>query len=352
MRNFLIILLLIVAGIIAAVIIGFDIKEMASDTYYDDEQEGLDEQIIIRLSYVTAENTPKGRTASRFATLVEDKTNGQVIVHLFPNATLYNDKNEWKAVQNGNVEMIAPATAKISEHYPEWQILDLPFAFPNYRAVEAAYEGEIGETLLEELDRSNVKGLDLWYNGFKQITNRDYSIKTPDDFSRLHFRTMPGEVIQEQFNQLNASSSTLPFSKTYQNLEVNFVDAQENTLSNINTKKFYDYQQYLTISNHGYLGYGVLINRDFWNSLSPSIQKAINDSISEATDWGRRHAIEINDQHARALRSNKSLDIYTLSAEERAQWFRTLQPLYDKTRQTVGSDLMKELNQIKYQHAY
>src|SRR5699024_2665417 len=258
--------------------IGFDMEGIASDTYYDDEQEGLQEQIIIRFSHVAAENTPKGRTATKFAALLEDKTNGKVKVHICPNAILYNDANEWKAVQNGSVEMIAPATAKISEHYPIWQILDLPFAFPNYRAVEAAYEGKIGKALLEGLEHTNVKGLDLWYNGFKQITTQESVIRTPDDFSRLHFRTMPGAVIQEQFNQLNASTSILPFNKTYQNLKVDFVDGQENTLSNINTKKFYEHQQYLTISNHGYLGYGVLMNRDFWNGLSSQVQESINEA--------------------------------------------------------------------------
>lgn len=332
--------------------VGFDIEAMTSDIYYDDEQEGLDEQIMIRFSHVAAEDTPKDRTTSKFAALVEDKTNGKVKVHIYPNATLYNDANEWEAVQNGSVEMIAPATAKISEHYPKWQILDLPYAFPNYQAIEEAYEGKIGETLLKALDRSKVKGLSLWYNGFKQITNQEYLIRTPDDFNRLHFRTMPGVVIKEQFNQLNASTSTISFSKTYQNLEVNFVDGQENTLSNINTKKFYEHQQYLTISNHGYLGYGVLINRDFWNSLSPDIQESITEAMNEATSWGRRHAIEINDQHARELRSNQPMNIHTLTTEERFQWEQALQPVYEKTKQTVSSELMKEINRIKEKYAY
>ncbi|ALX50694.1 C4-dicarboxylate ABC transporter [Lentibacillus amyloliquefaciens] len=334
--------------------IGFDMEEFgfASGIYYDDEQEGLEEQIIIRFSHVAAENTPKGRAASKFAELLEDKTNGKVKVHLFPNAILYNDTNEWEAVQSGSVEMIAPATAKISEHYPIWQILDLPFAFPNHQAVEKTYEGKIGEALLEGLDHTNVKGLDLWYGGFKQITTQESVIREPDDFNRLHFRTMPGAVIQEQFSQLNASTSIIPFNKTYQNLEVNFVDGQENTLSNINTKKFYEHQQYLTISNHGYLGYGMLMNRDFWNGLPSEVQESINEAIHEATAWGRRHAIEINDQHARAIRSNQSLEIYTLPAEERAKWRQALRPVYDKVEQTVGSNLMKEIETIRENYAY
>lgn len=351
MRNLFIILSFIIAGITAAVIIGFDIESMTSTVYYDDEQEGLNEQITINFSHVVAENTPKGRTASKFAELVEEKTDGIVAVHLYTNGTLYNDSNEWEAVQNGNVDMIVPATAKISEHFPNWQILDLPFAFPNNKAVVDAYEGKIGETLLNELEGSNVKGLGLWYDGFKQITNRKHPIKQPSDFDRLHFRAIPSGVVKEQFNQLNASTSEIRFNKTYENLKVNFLDGQENTFSNISTKKFYEHQPYLTMSSHGYLGHGVLINRDFWESLPDDIQELINEAMKEATDWGRRHAIEINDQHARQLRSNQTIDIYTLSTQERDQWKNALQPVYTKTEQKVRDDLMDELYHIQKTYA-
>src|SRR5699024_3800320 len=102
-------------------------------------------------------------------------------------------------------------------------------AFPTYDAVTAAYEGNIGQTLLKDLKQTNVKGLSFWYNGYKQITTNKDQVKVPNDFNRLHFRAMPSPAIEKQFNQLGASTSSLPFNKTYRNLEVNFIDGQENT---------------------------------------------------------------------------------------------------------------------------
>lgn len=319
---------------------------------YDDEQEGLEEQVIIRFSHVAATDTPKGQTARQFAKLVEEKTKGKVEVHIFPNATLYNDSNEWEAIQNGKVEMIAPATAKLSEQFPKWQVLDLPFAFPTYQAVTAAYEGDIGQTLMEELEGTSVRGMAFWYNGYKQITNQTHPITTPSDFKRLHFRVMPGPVIEEQFDQLNASTSTLPFNKTYRNLEVDFIDGQENTISNIYTKKFYQHQKYLTLSNHAYLGYGVLTNRDFWDSLSDDVQRSLKEAMDEATDWGRRHSIEINDQDTRELKRGRSMDVHILSNEERDLWKKVLKPVYKKITPIVGKDLMDEIYRIQEQYAY
>lgn len=331
----------------AAVIIGFDVETIKSTKNYDDEQEGLDKQVIIRFSHILAEDTPKGKTARHFAKLVEDKTNGQVKVHIFPNATLYNETNEWEAIENGSVEMIAPATAKVSNHFPKWQILDLPFAFPSYQSVTEAYEGKIGRILMEEFEGTNVKGMTFWYNGFKQITNNKQPIKLPADFKRLHFRIMPGSIIRKQFDQLHASTSVLPFNKTYQNLKVNFIDGQENTLSNIYTKKFYQHQRYLTISNHGYLGSAVLINKAFWNSLSEEIRENIRLAMDESTDWSRRHSIEINDRHIRELKRTQSMEIHILSKDERKKWHRALKPVYKNMEQIVGRDLMEELYRIQ-----
>lgn len=352
MRNIFIIVSFIITGLISAVIIGFDIEKMQVTKGYDDEQEGLNEQVIIRFSHVVATDTPKGQTARRFAELVEDKTNGKVKVHIFPNATLYNDTNEWEAIQNGSVEMIAPATAKLSDRFPKWQVLDLPFAFPTYQAVTAAFEGEIGQRLMEELEGTSVKGMTFWYNGYKQITNQKHTIRNPSDFDRLHFRVMPSPVIEEQFGLLDASTSNLPFNKTYRNLEVHFVDGQENTISNIYTKKLYQHQKYMTISNHGYLGYGVLINRGFWDSLSLNNKKSIQDAMEEATDWGRRHSIEINDQNTRELKRNQTMNIHFLSGEERSRWKKVLKPVYEKVTPLVGNELMNQIYRIQEEYAY
>lgn len=352
MRTFLAISSIIVAGFLSAIFIGFDTNESKHSLDYDDEQEMLDNQIVIRFSHVVAETSPKGAAARKFAELVYEKTDGKVKVEVFPNGVLYNDNNEWEAIQNGNVEMIAPATSKLTSRYPRWQLLDMPFMFPDHQAVQEAYEGEIGKTLIEDFKHDNVKPLIFWYNGFKQITNRKYPIIEPEDFERTHFRTMPSDVIKEQFHLMGASTSVIPFNKIYRNLEVDFIDGQENTISNIYTKKLYKHQPYLTFSNHGYLGYAVLVNRDFWDDLPDDIKGQVSQALAEATDWNRRHAIEINDMHIRALKRTEQTEIYFLTQEQEEEWKEKLEPIYIKFKPIIGEELMEKALKLreKYSH--
>ncbi|SES67668.1 C4-dicarboxylate-binding protein DctP [Salinibacillus kushneri] len=345
-------LLFLLAGLGTIIFFSLDLRELASSYEYDDEQQTLNSKIVIRFSHVAAENSPKGRAARRFADLVHERTNGKVSVEVYPNSILYHDQNQWQALKEGKVEMIAPTTSKVAQHIPSFQVLDLPYAFPNHEAVDEAYKGEIGQALLEDLEKEHVKGLTFWHNGYKQITNNKLPLGTPEDFYRLHFRTMPSPVLESQFQAVHASTSTLPFNKTYENLEVEFINGQENTISNIYTKKFYEVQDYLTLSNHGYLGYVVIVNEDFWDGLSPEILDAINQALSETTEWVRRHSIEINDQHMRNLRRLNQMTIQTLSPIQRAEWKQAFKPVYKETEERIGEELMDKIYKLqdKYQN--
>ncbi|MFQ3544334.1 DctP family TRAP transporter solute-binding subunit [Halobacillus rhizosphaerae] len=352
MRTIMAITLFILTGILTALFFGFDFSKAANSLEYDDEQEGMKDEIVIKFSHVAAENTPKGRAARKFASLVQERTRGKIKVQIFANGSLYNDQNEYQALLDGHVQMIAPATSKLTKHYPKWQVLDLPFAFPTQKAVQEAYEGKIGNILLNTLDSDHVKGLTFWYNGYKQITNDEKPIILPEDFTRMHFRIMPSPVIKSQFKMLDASTSVLPFNKVYRNLEVQFIDGEENTFSNIYTKKLYRHQKYLTISNHAYLGYVVLMNGKFWNRLSPENKKIINQALKETTEWNHRHSIETNDQQKRYLMKTNALKIHYLTNEEEKRWKEALGPVYHKAAPIVGKKLMNEVDRLQKKYSY
>ncbi|MGP4074611.1 DctP family TRAP transporter solute-binding subunit [Halobacillus sp. K22] len=342
--------LFILTGIVTALWFGFDLSEATDSLNYDDEQEGIEDKVVIKFSHVVAENTPKGRAARRFASLIHERTDGDIKVEIYSNGTLYNDQNEYDALKNGHIQMIAPATSKLTERFPKWQVLDLPFAFPNYQAVEEAYEGTIGRTLLDQLE-PNVKGMTFWYNGYKQMTSSDQPMILPSDFNRTHVRIMPSPVIESQFHALGASTTQMPFNKTYNNLEVDFINGQENTLSNIYSKNLYKEQDYLTISDHGYLGYVVLMNDEFWSKLSNEHQAIITQALEETTDWIKRHSIEINDTHLRQIKRTASLDVHYLTKKQRVLWKEAVTPVYEETEPIVGESLMQEIYRLqeKYQ---
>ncbi|SFJ48744.1 C4-dicarboxylate-binding protein DctP [Halobacillus dabanensis] len=349
MKTFAAISLFIFTGIFTALFFGFDLSEASESLEYDDEQEGLEDEVVIKFSHVVAENTPKGEAVRKFASLVQDRSNGEIKVEVYSNGTLYNDENEFTALMNGHIQMIAPATSKMTERFPKWQVLDLPFAFPDYDAVRQAYEGEIGLTLLNNLE-NGVKGMTFWYNGFKQLTSDKQPLTVPSDFNRTHFRIMPSPMIESQFRALGASTSMLPFNKTYSNLEVDFIDGQENTPSNVYTKKLFQEQKYMTISNHGYLGYVVLMNEAFWENLSEEHQTIVQEALNETTNWIRRHSIEMNDAHLRMMKRADSIEVHYLTNKQKQLWKQTFEPVYEEAENIVGKRLMEEIYGIQEQY--
>lgn len=313
----------------------------------DDEQNGLNSQIIIKFSHVVAENTPKGLAASKFAELVNEKTNGKVKVEVFPNAILYSDKEEIAALKRGDIQMIAPSFSKLISIVPEWKVLDLPFIFRDDQHVKAVFTGDIGKKLLNLLNQDDLKGLAFWSNGFKQMTSYKRSLITPNDFNGQTFRVMPGDVIEKQFLLLNATPVVAPFDQVYRSLEKRKFDGQENTISNIYSKRFYDVQNYLTISNHGYLGYAVVINKTFWNKLPSDIQTKLLEAIQETTIWNLNNSKQMNDAQLVKLRQNSDIDVHILTNEEKQIWMDRFKPLYQSVKDEVGKDLVNQIQNVR-----
>ncbi|WP_372663392.1 DctP family TRAP transporter solute-binding subunit [Cohnella sp.] len=347
MRTFWGIGIFILIGLITAIGIGFFSQFNNTPSAYDDEQIGLGQQTIIKFSYVVAENTPKGLAAQEFARLVKDKTNDSVRVELFPNASLYNETDEVEALQRGRVQMIAPSFSNISEVVPEWMVMDLPFAFQNEAAVEQAFQSTIGDILLRKLEPEGIIGLGFWGNGFQQMTSNRGLLVHPEDFRDLRFRILPSKVIEAQFHHLKATTISIPFNQVYRSMESGKVDAGENTISNIYSKKLYEVQKHLTLSNHAYLGYGVLMNKSFWEKLPQNQRKAIAEAMQETTAWANQNAISTNRKQWEELIKKNQMGIHILSPEERREWQQTLEPVYQEVEPYIGKELMEAVYELR-----
>lgn len=309
----------------------------------DDEQTGLNDQIVIKFSHVVAENTPKGLAAEKFAEIIADRTDGKIKVEVFPNEIMYSDEKELQALKKGDVQMIAPSYSKMTEVIPEWQVLDLPFIFQDEQHVKNVYTGEVGERLLGKLERENIKGLALWGNGFKQMTSSSGSLIDPEDFSGQRFRIMPSDTIAEQFELLHAIPKAASFNDVYIALEGNEFDGQENTISNIYSKGFYRLQKDMTVSNHGYLGYSVLMNEEFWNSLEPELQTQIQKAMNETTEWMLEESKNMNDSQLRRMKQNSKMKIHELSEDEKDNWQEVFMPLYEAYSSEYGDKWIEDI---------
>ncbi|PLT47755.1 TRAP-type C4-dicarboxylate transport system, periplasmic component [Paenibacillus pasadenensis] len=313
----------------------------------DDEQTGFSGRHVIKFSYVVAENTPKGLAAQRFADLVEEKSGGKVQVQLFPNGTLYTEPDEQAALARGDVQMIAPAFSNLSTRMPEWSVMDLPFAFPTEKAVEEAFGGEVGSMLFKRLESRGMIGLAFWGNGFKQMTASDRPLEHPQDFRGLKFRILPSPIIDAQFRSLGAVTADIPFNSVYKAFESGTVDGGENTITNIYSKKFYQVQNYMTVSNHAYLGYAVVMNLSFWESLPSDVQGIIQEAMRETTGWANESAREMSRKELAEMRSGRLMSIIDLGEAERREWMDLWEPLYGQAEKLAGRELMDAVRRLR-----
>jgi tripartite ATP-independent transporter DctP family solute receptor len=347
MKAFLGIVVFVLVGLMTAIVIGFSGQFSTAPLPYDEEQQGLDKQITLKFNFVVAQNTPKGLAAQKFAEIVKQKTNGRVKVELFPDGSLYNDEDEIEALQRGNVQMIAPSFSNLSEFVPEWMVMDLPFAFANYDAVQEAFHGEIGKRLFQTLENRNMVGLAFWGNGFQQMTSNKGPLIHPNDFIGQKFRILPSKVIEAQFHAFGAETTYIPFNQLYHSLEQRAVDGEENTTSNIYSKKLYQVQKYVTISNHAYLGYAVLVNKKFWDGLPKDLRQDLADAIAETTEWENKLAIEVNQQQLEELKQIPSLNMHVLTPVETREWKQVLEPIYQKFEPIVGHELIEQIRLLQ-----
>lgn len=348
MRSFVSIALFVLLGLASAVTIGFGRDLPFAKMGYDEEQEGLSERIIIKFSHVVAENTPKGLAVDRFSQLVKEKTKGRVEVQVFPNGILYSDNTELDALMQGEVQMIAPAYSKLSNQIPPWLAMDLPYAFRDEADVQRAVNGEIGRMLFQTLEPFNIKGMAFWSNGFKQFTSNQL-IRMPEDLRGQRFRIMPSKVLRAQFQAMGAETEDAPFTDVYRKLADGVVDGQENTISNIYTKRLFQVQKYMTISNHGYLGYAVIMNRSFWENLPPDIQADIEEAMQESTIYINELAVSMNERQLQQMKKESTMEIHELTPQEQDVWRQAMQSVYAKFAPSIGKPLMDQIKELHQQ---
>ena len=298
--------------------------------------------IVIKFSHVVAVDTPKGKAAEYFAKIVKERTHGKVIVKVYPNAMLYNDRAAIEALQMGAIQMACPTTAKFTGWVPQLQLFDLPFLFKNSEHLHKVMDGAVGKKLLNMLRKKGLLGLAYWDNGFKVLSNSKHPIVLPKDCKGLKFRIMSSRVLEAQFKALGASPQVLPFSEVYSALEQGVVDGCENPWSNLYTKKFYEVAPYTTETYHGYLGYILVTNARFWDKLPEDIKKILEGCIKDATAYERKLAEELTKkQRAFVLKDPKVKDV-VLTPEQREVWRKTLSKVYPKFYDVIGKDLIEE----------
>ena len=298
--------------------------------------------IVIKFSHVVAANTPKGAAAEKFRELAEKYTEGKVKVEIYPNSTLYKDKEELEALQLGAVQMLAPSNSKFGPiGVREFEVFDLPYILPDLATLRKVTEGPLGAKLLKKLEPKGMTGLAYWDNGFKEMSANKKLI-TPEDYKGVKFRIQSSKVLEAQFRALGAIPQVMAFGEVYQALQTGVVDGQENTTSNIYSQKMHEVQKYMTMTNHGYIGYVVVVNKKFWDGLPPDIRDACAKAMKEATEYGNNQSSKENDDALEEIKKAGKTEIVTLTPEQDEAMRKAMMPVYKDVASRVGQPLIDE----------
>ncbi|MFD1882427.1 TRAP transporter substrate-binding protein [Paracoccus pacificus] len=301
------------------------------------------QDITIKFSHVVAPDTPKGKGAEKFKELAEKYTEGKVKVEIYPNSQLYKDKEELEALQLGSVQMLAPSLAKFGPlGAQQFELFDLPMLFDGREQLRKITEGPIGQEMLGLLEDKGIKGLAFWDNGFKIMSANSPLINT-DDFLGLKMRIQSSKILEAQMEALGAVPQVMAFSEVYQGLQTGVVDGTENPPSNMYTQKMNEVQKNATISNHGYLGYAVIVNKKFWDGLPDDVRGQLEKAMAEATEYANGIAEEENSKALQAMKDAGTTEFHEMTDDERAEWAEVLNPVHKQMAGRIGEDLVKRV---------
>jgi C4-dicarboxylate-binding protein DctP len=296
--------------------------------------------MVVKLSHVVADQTPKGQASIKFKELAEKKLPGKVTVQVFPNSQLFGDAKELEALLLGDVQFIAPSLSKFDRYTKKVQVFDLPFLFDDVKAVDKFQADKHGQELLKSMVSRGLLGLGYWHNGMKELSSNKDKLQRPEDVKGLKFRIQPSDVLEAQFRALGANPQKMAFAEVYQALQTGVVDGQENTWSNIYSQKFFEVQKTIAETNHGVIDYMVVTNAKWWDGLTADVRKGLSEAMTEATAYGNKLAGEYNEADRKKIADAGKAKIQKLTKDDVAAWRKVMEPVWKKFEADIGRDLI------------
>jgi len=297
-------------------------------------------EVTLKFSLVTKlDGHPKGEAALAWAELVNTQMQGRACMELYPSSQLYDDTAVFPALLANEVQIAAPSASKFSGITGLLSIFDVPFLFDSALHVNAFLETPEARGMFQSLEAEGYTVLGFWSNGMYQMSATRV-LRKPEDASGLVFRVQSAsKPVASMLEKLGVTGQTLPFSKVLGALQSGEVQGQYNTWSNILTEGFYLEQAAIVETNHGYLGYPVVMSRDFYRSLDPALRRELVDLFELVTHERNRFAFEINEQSRLDILYDDGV-VVRLTDEELSQWRAAFAPILDEFRSSVDTDLI------------
>src|SRR5271154_6838181 len=299
--------------------------------------------IIIKFSHVVSPDAPKGKAAVVFKDLAEKYTNGRVKVEIYPNSSLYKDKEELEALQLGSVQILAPSISKFGPlGVKEFDVFDLPFLMSDDVRARQMMASPMMADLNKKLEAKGVEPLAYWDNGAHVYTANKPLIR-PEDFRGLKMRIQGSKVLDAVARELGAIPQIIGFGELYQSLQTGVADGEDNVPSNISTQKLYDVQKNLTVSHHGRLTYALITNKAFWAGLPADVRPGLDRAVKESTEFFNETAAKDNVDALEKIKASGKVEVHVQTAAERQAWIAKLMPVHKEMQGRFGKDFIERI---------
>ncbi|QUS36310.1 TRAP transporter substrate-binding protein [Falsirhodobacter algicola] len=298
-------------------------------------------QQVLKLHHDLPEDSAQHEGALKFEELVEARTNHAIDVQIYANNALGDDVEVAQQMQFGAVQAAPIPTAKLSNFAPSLQLIDLPFLFPDRNTAYSVLDGKVGQSILDDLSDAGFVGASFWESGFKQLTC-DKAVTAPSDLQGVKARVMESPLLIAQFEEMGATAIPIAFSETYSALQQGVVDCQENPIVSILNMKFYEVQDYMMLSNHGYLGTAFIFSKVWFDTLDADTQQILLEAAKEAGDFQRARSAELEAGYLDRIREAGTTDIVTLTPEQLSVFADAMEPVHAAFADKIGPDLVAE----------
>ncbi|WP_368503916.1 TRAP transporter substrate-binding protein [Alkalihalophilus sp. As8PL] len=285
---------------------------------------------------------PQYKGLEKFAELVEERTDGSIVVETYHSGQLGDDRSMMEALQLGTQEVTVPSTAPIANFVSEFSVFDFPFLFPSSEVADEVLDGEVGQSFLDKLEDQNLMGLAYWENGFRNLTNSKQPVATQEDFQGLTIRTMENDLHLEAFRALGANPTPMAFTELFTAMQQGTVDGQENPYATIYLEGYYEVQQHVSNTNHIYSPFVFMMSKSFFDSLTEEEQEIVSEAALEAGAYQRELNREANETYLANLQE-EGMTYTEISEDERQKMVETVQPVIDKYAENIGTEVVEKV---------
>ncbi len=303
----------------------------------------ITEKIVLKLGHIAESTNPYGQGAEKLAKLAAEKSAGMIEIKVFPSSQLGGQKELIEGITFGSIDMALVGTAVLGQFQPKISVFDLPFLFENREHAYKALDS-VGMDLGEDMEKNGIKLLGYMENGIRHLTNNIHEVNSPADMKGLKIRVMTNKIYISMMKSLGASPTPMAFGELYSAMQQGVVDGQENPSAHIWTKRFFEVQDYASLTAHAYAPEPVLISMSTWNKLPSKAQEIILESAKEAIAWQRELSTSQDDEFWDQIKATGKMKVTEV---DRTPFMEATKPVYAEFAGMVGQDTIDAIKALK-----